>query len=175
MQALPNGGLQLPDVATITCHVPPPAAPLICEPWERRQHPANGYDGKWGLAYCLAAQLVDGRVDVATFASAPDPEIVEVARRITWRPMMDHRFPERFEALVEIGLTDGTARSRRIDSVRGAPDRPIQQADVEAKFRANAARALPPPSVERLAEAILSLERMETPAPMTRILRQTEG
>ncbi len=43
-----------------------------------------------------------------------------------------------------------------------------------AKFRANAARALPPPSVERLTESILSLDRMETPAPMTTILRQSE-
>jgi len=175
MQALVNGGLKLPEIAAITCHVPPPAAPLICEPWERRQHPASGYDGKWGLAYFLAALLVDGRVDVATFAGAPDPAVVEVARRITWRPMKEHHFPERFEALVEIGLTDGTARSHRIDSVRGAPDRPIPQADVEAKFRANAVRALPPPSVERLIESILSLERMETPAPMTSVLRQSEG
>ncbi|MHA1529452.1 MAG: hypothetical protein ACTSVG_10540, partial [Alphaproteobacteria bacterium] len=175
MQALVNGGLKLPEIAAITCHVPPPVAPLICEPWERRQHPASGYDGKWGLAYCLAALLVNGRVDVATFANAPDPAVVEVARRITWRPMKDHRFPERFEALVEISLTDGTARSHRIDSVHGAPDRPIPQADVEAKFRANAARALPPPSVERLIESILSLDWMENPAPMTRILRQSEG
>ncbi len=77
--------------------------------------------------------------------------------------------------MVEISLTDGTARSRRIDSVRGAPDRPIRQAEVEAKFRANAVRALPPPSVERLIESILSLEWMENPAPMTRTLRQSEG
>jgi 2-methylcitrate dehydratase PrpD len=77
--------------------------------------------------------------------------------------------------LVEISLTDGTARSRRIDSVRGAPDRPIPQAEVEAKFRANAARALPPPSVERLIESILSLDRMKTPAPITKTLRQSEG
>ncbi len=174
MQGLIDDGLELPEIAAITCHVPPPEAPLICEPWERRQHPASGYDGKWGLAYCLAALLVEGRVGVATFAGAPDPAVVGVARRIAWLPMKDHHFPERFEALVEIHLTDGTARSRRIDSVRGAPDRPIPQAEVEAKFRANAVRALPPPSVERLIEAILSLERMATPALMTSILRQSE-
>jgi 2-methylcitrate dehydratase PrpD len=174
MEAL-GDGLGLDDIASITCHVPPPAAALICEPWQRRQHPATGYDGKWGLAYCLAALLVDGRVDVASFAGAPDAAVVEVARRITWLPMKDHHFPERFEALVEIGLTDGTARSRRIDSVRGAPDRPIPQPEVEAKFRANAARALAAPSVERLIALILSLDRIETPAPMTRILRQSES
>jgi len=174
MQAL-SDGLSPADIALVTCHVPPPMAPLICEPWQRRQSPASGYDGKWGLAYCLAALLVDGGVDVATFAGAPDPAVIEIARRITWQPMQDHRFPERFEALVEVSLTDGKARSHRIDSVRGAPDRPIPQAEVEAKFRANAARALPPPSVERLIEAILSLERIETPAPMTRILRLSEG
>jgi len=56
-------------------------APLICEPWEPRQSPASGYDGKWGLAYCLAALVVTGGVEVETFAAPPDPAIVDLARR----------------------------------------------------------------------------------------------
>ncbi|MFQ5566676.1 MAG: MmgE/PrpD family protein, partial [Paracoccaceae bacterium] len=173
MQAL-SDGLRRDEIASITCHVAPPAAALICEPWKRRQNPASGYDGKWGLAYCLAALLVDGRVDVTTFAGAPDPAVVHVARRIGWEPLAPHHFPHRFEAAIDVRLADGAIRKFEIRQVRGGPGRPIREAEVLEKFRANAARALPPPSVERLAETILSLERIETPAPMTAFLRRSD-
>jgi 2-methylcitrate dehydratase PrpD len=47
MQALIDGGLSLPKIETITCYVPPPEAPLICEPWQRRQSPASRAAGRW--------------------------------------------------------------------------------------------------------------------------------
>lgn len=171
LQSLICGGPASGEVAAITCHVPPPMAPLICEPWERRQSPASGYDAKWGLAYCLAALLVEGRVDVATFAAAPDAEVVEVARRIEWRPMQGHAFPRRFEALVEERLRDGQTLRHRIGSVRGAPDRPVDRAEVVAKFQANAGRALPAGAVEALQRIILSVDALGSMAPLTAALR----
>jgi len=39
-------GVAPDEIAEVTCHVSTPMAPLICEPWERRQSPASGYDGK---------------------------------------------------------------------------------------------------------------------------------
>ncbi len=168
LEALIEGGLHFGDVAAITCHVPPPEAPLICEPWERRQNPASGYDGKWGLAYCLAALLVEGSVDVATFATPPDPEIVKTARRIEWRPMENHSFPQRFEALVEVQLHSGQTLSHWIGSVRGAPDRPVAEAEVVAKFRANAGRVL---AGEAVLAAIMTLDDAATLASLSAALR----
>lgn len=133
-------------------------APLICEPWERRRHPASGYDGKWGLAYCLAALLTTGRVAVDTFARPPDGAVVAFARRIAWQPMESHDFPARFEALVEMRLADGTTRSRRVESVRGDADRPIGRAEVEAKFLDNAGRSLAPDPAARLFEGCMALD-----------------
>jgi 2-methylcitrate dehydratase PrpD len=171
MQMLINDGLHPGDVAAITCHVPPPMVPLICEPWGRRQRPASGYDGKWGLAYCLAALLMGDRVDVATFATPPDPKIVDAARRIEWLPMESHTFPRRFEALVEVQSHDGRAFHHRIDSVRGAPDRPVAEAEVVAKFRANAGRAMTDGAVEIARLVILTLDHARTLAPLTEALR----
>jgi 2-methylcitrate dehydratase PrpD len=172
MQALIDGGLSLPKIEAITCYVPPPEAPLICEPWQRRQHPASGYDGKWGLAYCLAALLVDGRVDVATFATPPNAAIVDAARRITWQPLTDHHFPERFEAVVEAHLSDGETRNQRIESVRGGSDRPISEAEVMEKFRANAERVMRASDVEALCGAILSVDTEPTLAALTSALQR---
>jgi len=175
MQMLIDNGLSLPNIAAITCYVPPPEAPLICQPWQRRQSPVSGYDGKWGLAYCLAALLVDGRVDVATFTTPPDAEIVEAARRISWQPLTGHSFPDRFEAVIEARLTDGGTRSQRIESVRGGPGRPIPEAEVLEKFHANAQRAIKPSDVEALCGAILSVDTGPTLAPLTKALRQPKS
>lgn len=164
-------GVPAAEIAAVTCHVPPPMAPLVCEPWARRQAPASGYDGKWGLAYCLAALAVTGRVEVGTFARPPDPEIVALARRIGWRPLEPHAFPDRFEALVELERTDGSRRQHRVASVRGAPDRPIAPAEVAAKFRANAARALPEAAVEAVRDACHGLDAAAGLGALTAALR----
>jgi 2-methylcitrate dehydratase PrpD len=167
MQTLMDGGLSLPKIETITCYVPPPEAPLICEPWQRRQSPASGYDGKWGLAYCLAALLVDGRVDVATFATPPDAAIVEAARRISWQPMANHGFPDRFEAVIEVRLSNGENLGQRIESVRGGPERPISEAEVLEKFRTNAGRVMSAGDGETLCGTILAIETVPTLARLT--------
>lgn len=173
LQALIDGGVTVDNLAELTCVVPPPEAPLICEPWERRQHPASGYDGKWGLAYCLAVLLVDGSVEVDTFDRPPSEPVVAVARRMAWRPMAEHRFPQRFEAEIEARLTDGSTRRVRVDDVRGAPARPVPVAPVLAKFEANAGRALAPAAVAAVRDTVLSLDRAGSVATLSRALQAT--
>jgi 2-methylcitrate dehydratase PrpD len=170
MQALIDGGLRVENIAAITCYVPPPEAPLICEPWDRRQNPTSGYDGKWGLAYCLAALLVDGRVDVATFAALPNLDIVDIARKIEWQPMEHHSFPQRFEALIEVQLQGGRELCHQIDSVQGAPDRPVSEPEVIEKFRSNAVRAMTETAVEALLQEVLCLETSGTIEPLSAAL-----
>lgn len=171
LQGLIDGGLSADGLAALTCEVPTPAAPLICEPWERRRHPASGYDGKWGLAYCLAALLVDGALTVDSFDRPPDPRIVAVARRMEWRPMEGHRFPRHFEAGIEAQLTDGSVHRVRIDDVRGAPDRPVSAAEVLAKFAANAGRVLDPAAAAAVRDTVLGLARDTPVAALSQALR----
>ena len=170
-RAIIDSGLRRDEIASITCHVPPPMAPLVCDPWERRQSPASGYDAKWALAYCIAALLAQGRVDVATFAGEPDPAVSDLARRIDWRPLEPHGFPARFEAMVEVHHRDGRTARHRVENVRGAPDRPIPETGVLAKFRANAGRAMHAEAVETLLHAILTLDEAKTSAALTAALR----
>ena len=72
-----------------------------------------------------AIVMVEGHVDVATFAAPPTPKIIEVGRKIEWQPMEGHSFPQRFEALVEVHTNDGSTLHHRINNVQGAPDRPV--------------------------------------------------
>ena len=104
----------------------------------------------------MALMLVDGRVDVASFETVPRDEVVAVARRMEWQPMEAHGFPERFAARIEVETPRGQVVAE-ISQVRGAPDRPVTQSDIQAKFAANAGRRFSPSRTSDLAAAILGI------------------
>lgn len=147
-------GLSSDNLERMDVHVPVEEAPLVADPWDRRQAPASGYDGKWGLPYCLALQLVDGRVDVASFEAPPRDEVVTVARRMRMLPVEGSGFPACFPAWISCRLRDGRDIEAAVDTVRGAPGRPIGQDEVVTKFRANAARRIDADRAERLIWAV---------------------
>ena len=150
-------GVSAQDIVSLTARVPPPAAPLVCEPWSRRQAPASGYDGKWGLAYCMALMFQNGRVDVASFETKPDPETISLARKMKWQPMQDHGFPDRFAARIDVDTPQGIF-SAEVAQVRGASDRPVGIPDVVAKFIANATRRYDSETTGYLKKCILNID-----------------
>lgn len=162
-------GVTAEDILDLTAFVPPPAAPLVCEPWARRQRPASGYDAKWGLAYCMALMFLHGRVDVSSFETAPQREVMSLADKMTWQPMQDHGFPERFAAHIDVRTARGTV-SAGVLQVRGAPDRPVDMSDVVTKFTRNATRRLDPDAASRLMEIILDIDVMADTADLDRLL-----
>lgn len=162
-------GVQPDELMSLTAFVPPPAAPLICEPWARRQTPISGYDGKWGLAYAMALMLADGRVDVDSFTSPPRADVVALAQRMTWEPMQDHGFPRRFAARIE-GVGKKGPFKAELHQVRGAPDRPVEADVIRAKFARNASRRFGAAHVARLEEAILGLASAPDTAALARLL-----
>jgi 2-methylcitrate dehydratase PrpD len=163
-----------PDaIASITCFVPPEEAPIICDPWERKQRPVSGYDAKFSLPYCLAAQLVDGAVDVDTFTAAPRGEAIALCERIAWSPLPDSGFPDCFAARLELRTTAGEVRVAQVDDVRGGPRRPLQRAETEAKFRANAGRCLSEEMVERTLGSVLALDGLGDARALGEVLRRS--
>lgn len=144
-------GLGPDGLKSLTAHVPVEEAPLIAEPWDRRQAPSTGYDGKWGLPYCLALLLVDGSVEVGSFEVPPRPEVVRLARKMQWSGVENSGFPVRFPARIDVETEDGRFLTSSIETVRGAPGRAVSRDDVIAKFSANARRRL---SQARLAAVI---------------------
>jgi 2-methylcitrate dehydratase PrpD len=145
------------DVERILCRVPQGEAAVICEPWERKQAPDNGHAARWSLPIAVAAQLVEGKVDLATFEAPASPALRELARRIAWEPLPQARFPQRFEAEVVCETTRGASETVRIDDVFGNHTRPPGAEAVLAKFRANAARSLKGDSVGALERATQQL------------------
>ena len=149
---LAERGVRADDVIRILCRVPAPEAGIICDPWESKQAPETGHAGRWSLPIVVAARLIEGKVDLATFESPASATVRELAGRIRWEPLPDARFPARFEAEIVCETRAGPTQTVRIDDVYGNHTRPPGADPIMAKFRANAARSLQ-------AEAIASVER----------------
>jgi 2-methylcitrate dehydratase PrpD len=130
---------------------------VICEPWETKQSPANGHAARWSLPITVAAQLVEGKVDLATFEAPASAAVRDLARRVAWEPLSGARFPERFEAELVCETKRGTSETVRIDDVFGNHTRAPGVEAILAKFRANAARSLKSDAVGALERATQDL------------------
>lgn len=125
----------------------------------------TGLQGKFSLPYCVAVALLDGAVGLGQFTEErvrrPDVQALMPRVRMFVHPEQTTResLPRRFAA-VTITLRDGRRLERRIDRARGQPQNSLTDAELEAKFRDCAARALPPGRVEAVLAAVQGLERL---------------
>jgi len=169
---LAERGVGSAQVKRIVCRVPPPQAPIICEPWERKQAPETGHAGRWSLPIVVAARLVEGKVDLSTFESPAPAAVRDLAQRVAWEPLAGARFPERFEAVIDCELVSAATHSVRIDDVDGNHTRPPAEDRILAKFRVNAARSLGADGVEALVSAARNLSSAGSLGELGRALRQ---
>ena len=86
-----------------------------------------------------------------------DPAVLGVAKLVTYEldPTID--YPRQFIGDVAITLADGRVVHARQDRPRGGPDAPLSRAELEAKFRGNAALALPDAQGERVIQHVYDL------------------
>jgi 2-methylcitrate dehydratase PrpD len=170
---LAERGVRANDVERILCRVPQGEAAVICEPWAGKQAPQTAHAARWSLPITVAARLVEGNVDLATFESPASGAVRELAQRIAWEPLPGARFPERFEAEIVCETRAGRSETVRIDDVFGNHTRPPGAEAVLAKFRANATRSLKPDAVAALERAAQELAAARDLKALTAALRKT--
>jgi len=127
----------------------------VCEPWAVKLAPADGHAMRWSLPVVVAARLVAGTVDHTTFAAAPSDAVLALAQKCRWEPLEPNRFPQAFEAEIDVTLRDGRVEQVRIDDVLGNASRPASRDAVIAKFRANAGLCLPTDASAAIERAFL--------------------
>ena len=103
-----------------------------------------------------------GSVDLAAFYDEPldDARDLDMAAKVTCLPDPDSDYPARFPGEVTIYLRNGEVRRQRVAASRGTPDWPLTDAEVTAKFHANAERALLGDQAGRLAGLVGRLETL---------------
>jgi 2-methylcitrate dehydratase PrpD len=117
--------------------------------------PNSAFQGKFSLQYTLATALVDGRVDIDSFAAdqLDRPALrdalakIKVSVRSNWDPAYEAHPTEN---PVTVRLKDGRVlqRSTNRHHMHGSPSDPLSAGELQAKFRSNARLSLAEGDVE---------------------------
>ena len=100
--------------------------------------PATTEEAQYSLPFPVAVAVARGRVAAADVdgATLPDPVVLSLSRRVRLveDPALSARFPAERLAQVTLRLRDGTVRVSDLLPARGAPENPLTDADLSAKF-----------------------------------------
>jgi len=171
LEGLLSRGVDPEAIEAIHCEVPIGEETLICEPWAEKLRPSTAYQAKFSLPYALAALLLDGAVTVASFEGPARAQVCALADIVTWSPMADGDFPNRYGARVTVTTRCNDRFTAEVKDVRGTPERPFSKDEALRKFYDCALPVLCDDAPERLAEAVEHLERVRNLAALTSALR----
>ncbi len=155
-------GIRPSDVERIECPVAEFNVSIVCEPVSEKCAPATEAHGRVCLQFTLAEALARGELgrDAYSDAARRDPEILALARRITY--YVDPAFPPpgRFKGAVRLTLKDGRVFDEVEEFNRGSAENPMTDAELLAKFDDNAGSVLTADERARLADAVAHTEML---------------
>jgi len=161
-------GVRAENVGRIECRIAEYMIPVVCEPVAEKVAPATDSHGRVSLPYSLAEALYHGRLGVDGYseASLRNPEILALARKVSWTVDAGAPGRDQFKGWVIVHLKDGRRLERIEPHNRGSAQNPMSADDVQAKFRENAARMLKPSQVEAIIERVDALETARSLQPL---------
>jgi 2-methylcitrate dehydratase PrpD len=130
--------------------------------------PREGLEGKFSMQYCLAAELLDGRVGMSTFTDEQvmRPEAQELIPKIEMKRHAGFEgqtsWTEAYNE-VEIHLKDGRVLTQRADRATTGSLRGATSEEVRTKFLDTAAVAL---TQEKTAATLAMLDNLEDIGPV---------
>lgn len=153
-------GVKPAAVSRITALVPREVVQAVCEPAENKRRPANDYDAKFSVPYAIAASLARGAFGLAELEEEAlrDSTILALAAKVDYEIDPRSGFPAHYSGEVIVHLKDGRQLRQREQIHRGSADRPLTDAEIEAKFMQNAAGAVPVQHAEEIRDAVLRLD-----------------
>ncbi|MBI2988731.1 MAG: MmgE/PrpD family protein [Deltaproteobacteria bacterium] len=126
------------------------------------------------LPYLLAIAILEGEVGLDQFAREQwkDSRVLELMGRMEFQgdAEFDKLFPERWPAVVEIKTGNGQRYSRRVDYPKGAPQYPMTDKEIEAKFRGLAKKVLRDEQIQQIMDTAYHLEELDDVAKLMALL-----
>lgn len=156
------------DIARVRVRVPGEVVKTICEPVAHKLRPVSDYDAKFSVQFIVAASLVRGRFGLPELepGALHDEDILALARRVEYEADPASPFPRAYSGEVALTTRDGRELSHREEINRGAAQRPLTNAEIEAKFMDNAQMAVSRQRAERIRDLLLELQRQESLAAL---------
>lgn len=148
-------------------HRPPPkkikavnlqVAPIVLDLCNKKDIKA-GLEGKFSIYHAASIGLGRGRGGIEEFTDAAvnDPALVHIRSRTQARknPQLADD-----EAMVEVIMEDGTHLTKHVEHAIGNIARPMTDAELEDKFRAQADRVIPRERTEQVMQKCWEIERL---------------
>lgn len=153
-------GIEPEDVESINALICKDQIGIVCEPQANKRRPQNSYDARFSLPFALGAALVYGRLGMDEVAehAINDSRVLALCDRTSYSFDPESDFPKYYSGAVEIRLKDGRVFKHREQINRGSCDKPLALADIVAKFRDTAGRALSSDKVDDLIRNTLGIE-----------------
>ena len=124
-----------------------------------KRRPTQIVEAQFTLPFLIAVALVKGHVGIREVAGIGDPEVLDLAARIEGKAEPDWS-PGRLR--IAVRTQGGRSAAREAEPPSGAPQRPLSDAQLAAKFRdcaANARPSIAAASAEAAIGTILDLEK----------------
>lgn len=127
---------------------------IVTEPQPEKRLPRAAIDAKFSLYFTVATTLLHGRVTFASFAPSAlkDPATLALAARVDYRVVKG-------PARLTLRLRDGRGVDWLAGPLYGAPENPMDEAALRAKFIdcARMARRVPRLDLQQLADRLLGI------------------
>jgi 2-methylcitrate dehydratase PrpD len=142
---------------------------MLAEPAAQKQAPRTAIDAKFSLPFTTALALAHGAVTLDSYAPdrLADPAVLALAARSRFVVDPEATLRDASSGVLTLVLTSGETLTHRVRHPKGAPENPVDEAQLVAKFRDCARRARCPPSdadIDLLAATLLGLDRTAKPA-----------
>ena len=145
-------------IAEVVITVSPQTYKEQLGPEAGKRRPAQVVEAQFSVPFLVAAALVYGRVGIGEVAGVDDPRVLALAEHIQGKVREDA--PTGW-AQIAVRRNDGRAASLETTSPSGSPEKPLSDAQLQAKFRDCAAHAVKPIPEEIVDQAIRFVQQME--------------
>lgn len=127
-------------------------------------------DAQLSIPYSLAVALLSGQTGPGQFTvrRIADPEVNSWCQRIVVRA--DKRYGDHGPHLVRIHRKGAPSVEGSVPITKGAPENPMSDHELEAKFYEQAGAVLPAPTVHRLYELLMQLPHLDSIREVTQLL-----
>jgi 2-methylcitrate dehydratase PrpD len=136
----------------------------------KEMNPRTPYQGKFSIAYCVAAALAEGRVGLEQFSpdrfstdGVRDPRIATLLNKTKVRvsDAFTRNYPAKWTGHVTVTFSDGSKADATADYPRGNPENPVSTAGLEEKFLRLVAPRCGEAAAHRAIEKIRDIENCE--------------
>jgi len=134
-------GFRAEDVAAVECETADGYVHRLWEPLAAKQRPPNDYAAKFSTPFNIAVAFVTGGAGFEAFSARTvrDRRVLALASKVRYKIDPDNPYPVRYTGHVKMTLKDGRVFEERQPHIRGGAQEPLARAEIERKFRANAA------------------------------------